>query len=162
MEELLGDGVANPAGFDHASMVILRLAPQDYHRYHSPVGGTIASQHTIGGSLHSVNSDAMTSGNYAIFNTRVVTIINTPARGRVAFVAIGAVCVGSVQMVRGPGDVVGRGDELGYFQFGGSTIAVLFEDPASTGLRFDDEILALSALRVETLVRVRQAVARFG
>lgn len=93
--------------------------------------------------------------NEAIYNKRVTTVIDSPHFGRVAYVAIGAVCVGgcrsdlfsvlaramanitnivgSVQMTQGVGDNVTKGDEMGYFQFGGSTLAVVWQRVGSTG-----------------------------
>jgi phosphatidylserine decarboxylase len=61
--------------FDGGSMLIWRLAPQDYHRYHAPFDGKIMYQYFLDGTLHSVNADGMTSQNYAIYNRRRVVIM---------------------------------------------------------------------------------------
>src|SRR5262249_22391903 len=108
--------------FDGGSMALIRLAPQDYHRFHAPVNGTIKAMYTIEGSYHSVNADGMTSKNYAIYNQRVVAIIDTTGQaniGQVAYVAIGALCVGSITFLPQVGDPVIKGEPIGYFQFGG-------------------------------------------
>jgi phosphatidylserine decarboxylase len=144
-----------------ASLAIVRLAPQDYHRFHAPVAGTITHQYRVDGLLHSVNSDAMRSDNDAIFNQRIVTIIENPRIGPVAFVAIGALCVGSVQMTRVEGATVAKGEELGYFQFGGSTIALLLPSRAlGLGAVFDDDLVVHSRYLVETRVLMGQQIAR--
>ena len=93
VEGLVG-GLAYAAtpGFAGGSMALVRLAPQDYHRFHSPVNGTIVSTYTIEGNFHSVNADGMTSDNYAIYNQRKVVVIDTAGFaniGKVAYVAIG-------------------------------------------------------------------------
>jgi phosphatidylserine decarboxylase precursor len=145
------------AAFEGGTLAIFRLAPQDYHRYHSPVSGVIQSQETIGGSLHSVNRDAMTSDNEAIYNQRISTVVATNSHGKVAFVPIGAACVGSVVMTAQSGNIA-RGDEFGYFQFGGSTIAVIFEPGRVT---FDSDIAIRNQVGIEALVNVRSRVAIF-
>ena len=146
--------------FEGAAMAIVRLAPQDYHRFHSPVAGRIVDQYEVDGTLHSVNADAMSSGNRAIFNQRTVTIIETERRGRVAVISIGAVCVGSVVMTRTLGVTVERGEELGYFQFGGSTVVALF--PRDT-MAFSQDLTLLSDqdVIVETLVRMGEPMGRW-
>jgi len=158
LQKLVG-GVAPDYYF--GSMIIARLAPQDYHRFHSPVAGTIVDQYYIEGSLQSVNSDAMTSDNDAIYNQRMVTIIQTTNFGKVAFVAIGAVCVGSIQMTKNVSTVLAKGDELGFFAFGGSTIAVVFPGPGNNAtVTWDSDILLRSTQSVETYVTVRSRIGK--
>jgi phosphatidylserine decarboxylase precursor len=140
------DALAGP--FEGGAIVVVRLAPQDYHRYHSPVTGKVVYQDRAKGPLHSVNADGMRSENDAIFNQREITIIES-AHGRVAFVAIGAVCVGSIKMTKVTGDSVEKGGELGFFQFGGSTVVLMFERGAVT---FARDLVASSNLGVEQLV----------
>lgn len=114
--------------FSDGSMAISRLCPVDYHRYHSPVAGRVADQYEVGGSLFSVSPIALCRKiGYLWENKRLVTTIDTDAYGLVAFVAIGATCVGRIHMTRSVGDEVGRGEELGYFAFGGSCVATIFE-----------------------------------
>lgn len=143
------------APFEEATMFIVRLAPQDYHRFHAPVSGNVTYQRQLGGTIFSVNADAMTSGNLAILNQRTVTIIQSEEFGRVAFVAIGAVCVGSVVMDVDVGDTTTRGDDIGFFQFGGSTVALLFEKGR---LAIDDDLSYRSSMSVETLLNMGQSI----
>lgn len=144
--------------FEGGSMMIARLAPQDYHRFHSPVEGTVTSIKTLPGRLHSVNADGMRSANGAIFNVRTAVLIDTPRNGLVAFVAIGAVCVGSVTLTAPVGTKVMPGDELGYFEFGGSTTVVLFQKGAVV---FDQVILDVSHKPVESLLEMGMTVGNF-
>lgn len=101
------------------SMAIFRLAPADYHRTHAPVSGTVTEQYTIESTYYSVNADAIRAATGAIFNQRVVTILRSDGGVQVAFVAIGATCVGSVEMQKGVGGHVERGEDFSNFQFGG-------------------------------------------
>ena len=136
-------------------MLILRLAPQDYHRFHSPVAGRVVDQWANKGTLHSVNQQSMTSSNLAILNQRKVAILETEKHGEVAFISIGAVCVGSVTHLRDIGDNVTKGEEMGYYSFGGSTNVLLFK--ANT-IAFDEDILYRSRRNVETRVEQGQRI----
>jgi phosphatidylserine decarboxylase len=76
-----------------------------------------------------------------------------------AVVAVGALLVGSIgwSVKRG---TVRKGQELGWFQYGGSTVILVF--PASAGVRFDADLLATSARQMETLVRVGMEIGTVG
>ncbi|KAK7246788.1 hypothetical protein RIF29_41658 [Crotalaria pallida] len=139
--------------FDDGTMVIFRLAPQDYHRFHMPVSGVIEQFVNIPGCLYTVNPIAVNSKYCNVFteNKRVVSIISTAAFGKVAFVAIGATMVGSITFTKKKGDHVKKGDEFGYFSFGGSTVICLFE---KNSIAVDEDLLANSTRSLETLVSV--------
>lgn len=163
MAEFLTSAV-NSSQYNGGTLVLLRLAPQDYHRFHAPLASTLLQQFQVEGSLQSVNSDGMTSRNYAIYNQRTVMIFDSPLVGEFAYVAIGALCVGSVHVPSPndtsipapPGTTYDRGDSLGYFEFGGSTIALVFQ-PGT--VRFEDDLVFASQRRVETLLQVRTRLA---
>lgn len=102
-----GDGsvpeVGKPSGdwidetFKEGAVVIARLAPQDYHRYHSPTTGQIFYDYHIRGTeFYSVNYEAMPSANGAIFNKRRVTIVKNEHLGWVVYVNLGAACTSSI------------------------------------------------------------------
>lgn len=137
----------------NGSLVIFRLAPQDYHRFHVPVSGTIEKFVDIPGCLYTVNPIAVNSKYCNVFteNKRVVSIISTREFGKVAFVAIGATMVGSITFTKKKGDYVRKGDEFGYFSFGGSTVICVFEKDS---IEIDVDLLANSARSLETLVAV--------
>ncbi|KAK1299918.1 hypothetical protein QJS10_CPB13g00826 [Acorus calamus] len=149
---LLGTDVCSDA-FSRGSLVIFRLAPQDYHRFHVPVSGVIDQFVDIPGSLYTVNPIAVNSKYCNVFteNKRVVSLISTSSFGKVAFVAIGATMVGSITFSRKKGDYVNKGDEFGYFSFGGSTVICVFEEDA---IEIDEDLLANSQRSLETLVSV--------
>ncbi|CAN6922464.1 phosphatidylserine decarboxylase proenzyme 3 [Brassica napus] len=149
---LLGKDVDSDAFLD-GSLVIFRLAPQDYHRFHSPVSGVIEKFVDVPGSLYTVNPIAVNSKYCNVFteNKRTVVMISTAEFGKVAFVAIGATMVGSITFVRKEGDHIKKGDELGYFSFGGSTVICVFEKDS---IKLDEDLLANSARSLETLVTV--------
>jgi len=152
VQGLLGKELSSNA-FMNGSLVIFRLAPQDYHRFHVPVSGTIEKFVDRPGCLYTVNPIAVNSKYCNVFteNKRVVSIISTSDFGKVAFVAIGATMVGSITFTKKKGDYVRKGDEFGYFSFGGSTVICVFEKDS---IEIDEDLLANSARSLETLVAV--------
>lgn len=68
--------------FEGGSIALFRLAPQDYHRYHSPVTGTIVGEpHKIGGTYFTVNPMAVNNDlNVFTENVRKVTVIDLEQR----------------------------------------------------------------------------------
>ncbi|CAK7356571.1 unnamed protein product [Dovyalis caffra] len=152
LQGLLGKEIYSSA-FANGTLVIFRLAPQDYHRFHSPVSGTVGKFVNIPGCLYTVNPIAVNSEYCNVFteNKREVSIISTEHFGKVAFVAIGATMVGSITFLKKAGDPVKKGDEFGYFSFGGSTVICVFEKDA---IEIDEDLLANSARSLETLVSV--------
>ncbi|XP_057965569.1 phosphatidylserine decarboxylase proenzyme 2-like [Malania oleifera] len=152
IQGLLGKEISSDA-LINGSLVIFRLAPQDYHRFHLPVSGTVEQFVDVPGCLYTVNPIAVNSNYCNVFteNKRVVSVISTADFGKVAFVAIGATMVGSITFLKKKGDFVLKGDEFGYFSFGGSTVICVFEKDM---IEIDEDLLANSARSLETLVSV--------
>ncbi|KAK7328206.1 hypothetical protein VNO77_22308 [Canavalia gladiata] len=152
VQGLLGKEMCS-SSFVDGTMVIFRLAPQDYHRFHFPVSGILEQSVDIPGCLYTVNPIAVNSKYCNVFteNKRTVSIISTVDFGKVAFVAIGATMVGSINFIKKKGDYVKKGDEFGYFSFGGSTVICIFE---KNSIAIDEDLLANSRRSLETLVSV--------
>lgn len=123
----LGDpGLA--ADFAGGSLLISRLCPVDYHRFHFPVGGTPGEPRLINGWLYSVSPIALRQNlGYLWENKRMVTLVESPVFGRVAVCEIGATMVGSILQTFLPGRAVAKGEEKGLFKFGGSCVVTLFQ-----------------------------------
>ena len=115
--------------FKGGPLIIARLAPQDYHRFHFIDSGTIIDHYKISGALDSVNPMALSSkGNILCSNKREVTIQKTDNFGLVAYIEIGALTVGKIVQHHSIGSCfVTRGEEKGYFTYGGSTVTLLGE-----------------------------------
>ncbi|KAH8832781.1 phosphatidylserine decarboxylase-domain-containing protein [Flagelloscypha sp. PMI_526] len=144
------------------SVAIFRLAPQDYHRFHSPVDATIGEITKIPGEYYTVNPMVVNQDDLDVFtaNTREVLYMTHTQTGLpVAYVAVGALLVGSVRWTGGAkkGEQVKRGDEIGYFAYGGSTIVALF---AKGIVEFDEDLLKNSEKPIETLVRVGMTLGK--
>lgn len=141
--------------FTDGSLGIFRLAPQDYHRWHCPIGGQLQNVKYIDGTYYTVNPKAVKE-NLDVYteNARRVLTIQNPIFGTVALVAVGALMVGSIS-ITAPDGLVERGQEMGYFTFGGSTCIVLFQKGR---MQWDDDLLEHSDSGIETLVRVGERV----
>ena len=158
LSTLLGDEEVAKQ-FDGGSIVIARLAPQDYHRWHAPVSGTVQSIKDIPGSYYTVNPQAINEpGTLDVFceNKRSVMLLKRSSTGSpIAIIAVGAMLVGSIKYVGGveqPGTEVKRGECLGAFYYGGSTVIVLYP----TGeVELDEDLTKNSTEeKCETLVKV--------
>lgn len=115
-------------GYAGGSLVLSRLCPIDYHRFHFPEGGTPSSPELRNGFLFSVSPLALRRNlAYLWENKRVLTKLETQAFGTILILEIGATNVGSITQTFTPGEPVERGQEKGYFAFGGSSIITLLE-----------------------------------
>ena len=157
VKRLLGPNYANVAGkFDGGALSISRLAPQDYHRFHSPVKGKVGKMTMIDGEYYTVNPQAIrTSLDVYGENVRKIVPIETEDFGLVMTVWVGAMMVGSILTSVEEGQTVERGEELGYFAFGGSTIVCLFEKGS---VQWDQDLLDNGKASIETLVRMGSGI----
>lgn len=119
--------------YAQGTLVFGRLCPTDYHRFHFPLAGFAGPPHLINGPLYSVNPLALRK-NIAILteNKRVITHLDTPTFGKVLLLEIGATAVGTIHQTFSPQSHIERGQEKGYFSFGGSAILLLFQKDTLT------------------------------
>lgn len=157
LEKLLGSAELAEK-FNGGSIVIARLAPQDYHRWHAPVSGTVTGVTEIPGAYYTVNPQAINEpGTLDVFceNRRSVMTVERPSGSSVAIVAVGAMLVGSIKYVNGantPGTKIRRGQCIGAFYYGGSTVIVVYP-PGE--VKLDDDLVKNSTEeKIETLVKV--------
>ena len=123
---LLGDATL-ARRFAQGTMIISRLCPVDYHRFHFPCDGTPGTPVLLNGPLYSVSPIALKQRPSILWeNKRCLTRIASPTLGEVLYLEIGATCVGSIVHTSGTGPVR-KGDEKGYFRFGGSCVITLYE-----------------------------------
>jgi phosphatidylserine decarboxylase len=131
---------------------IIRLCPVDYHRYHFPDGGVAAAPITLSGAFHSVNPWALARmPGLLAENERVLTILQSENFGELALLEVAAMMVGRMVQTFTPGTKVSRGEEKGYFLFGGSTTILLAEPGRLTP---SADLLENSAKGLETLVKL--------
>ena len=136
--------------FASGSMLIARLAPTDYHRFHFPLDCVPQNTHLINGMYFSVNPLAL-KRSIQIFleNKRMTTLLTKSIIGNCLMVEVGATLIGSIHQTFRPNIAVGKGTEKGYFAFGGSTVILLFE---RNKVKFSEDILKNTANGLETYV----------
>ena len=128
--------------------LVFRLCVDNYHRYHYFDDGIKGPNHFIQGKLHTVQPIALEKVPVFTENSREFTVMKTKNFGRVVQMEVGAMLVGRIVNHHGR-HVFRRGEEKGFFKYGGSTIILLFEKDR---LFLYDEILQASALGIETPV----------
>lgn len=153
---LLGDS-ALAATYANGSLVLSRLCPVDYHRFHFPVAGIPSETHTIPGPLFSVSPIALAKKlSYLWTNKRTLTRLHTEDFGTILLLEIGATCVGSIHQTYTPGQPVEKGAEKGYFAFGGSSTITIFE-PGKVKLA--EDLLECSSQQIELYARIGSRMA---
>jgi phosphatidylserine decarboxylase len=148
---LLGD-TALAQSFAGGAILISRLCPVDYHRFHFSVAGTPNESRLVNGWLYSVSPVALRRNlRYLVENKREITLVESPVFGTVAMIEVGATNVGTIRQSFVPGRAVAKGDEKGFFAFGGSCVITLFQRGR---IRFDADLLASSADCIEVYAKM--------
>ncbi len=131
--------------FANGTFVHYFLGPYSYHRFHTPVAGVVKESYAIQGKVYlevnlengeggaQFDAPDNAEGGYEFNQARGVLTIDTSSSpygdmGIVAVIPIGMCQVSSVNMIATPDRVFQKGDEFGYFLFGGSDIIVLFQE----------------------------------
>ena len=123
------------------------LNVNDYHRWHSPVRGKLVEARVIQGQVYmdvrtkqemfqgkpDVIMDIVDSTGFQFVQTRGVLVLDSPI-GLVACIPVGMALVSSVKITAEVGSVLRKGEEMGYFQFGGSDFVMVFERSADVKL----------------------------
>jgi len=140
------------ARYARSTLVLSRLCPVDYHRFHFPLAGRPSETTLRNGPLYSVNPIALCRNlRYLWENRRTLTTLATERFGTVLLLEIGATNVGSIVQTYRPGTAVAKGDEKGYFRFGGSSTLLLFEPGR---VRLADDLVAQSSNQRELYAKV--------
>lgn len=114
--------------YTDGTLVLSRLCPTDYHRFHFTAAGTPSPTKLINGPLHSVNPLALRRNIRILFqNRRELTTIQTDNFGPVLMIEVGALCVGSIIQTFTPNHYAPKGSEKGFFRFGGSSTILIFQ-----------------------------------
>lgn len=146
IDELLqSDG----SSFKDGYALIFRLCVDDYHHYVYPDDGEVLSNKHINGVLHTVQPLAFKK--YKVFseNDREVTFLNTKKYGEMAYIEVGAMMIGKI--VNEKVTKFKRGEEKGHFEFGGSTVILLFKKDQ---IKINKKIIENSKKEIETIVKL--------
>jgi len=141
------------------SMAIARLCPFDYHRFHFSHDAIPSKSELLNGYLYSVNPLALKK-DITIFtqNKRKMTVCKSDM-GDSLYIEVGATNVGSIVETYTPELPVKKGDEKGYFEFGASSLILLFEPDM---ISFDSDLIELSKGGHEIRCLMGQSMGNFS
>ncbi len=138
------------------SLIVIRLAPNDYHRFHFPFSGKVSPIVKIEGDYYSVNPIALRKrAEIFCLNKREFIIISNPLFGDIIMAEVGATMVGSIIQTYS-GDEIVKGQEKGFFKFGGSTVVLLFE---KSKILVDTDLMRNTKNGFETDILMGQRIA---
>ena len=143
--------------YQSGSLILVRLAPNDYHRFHFPFAGNASEVTKISGAYYSVSPFALIPNFAKVFceNKREYTILSTADKGDILISPVGATMVGSIIETFNPANPINKGDEMGYFAFGGSSILMLIEKGM---IKIDDDLLENTRNNMETAVKMGEKI----
>ncbi len=143
--------------FDKCSVIVVRLCPADYHRYHFPCDGEVKASGSCSGAYHSVNPFALDVEENIFCKNKREYMICATEHGNFIMAEVGAFGVaGIVQTYEN--DTFNKMDEKGYFKFGGSTVVLVFPHGM---VKFSDDLIEQSAAGYETLLHVGEDIGCF-
>ncbi|MFL0269207.1 phosphatidylserine decarboxylase [Candidatus Clostridium radicumherbarum] len=157
LKELIKDD-ATALKYEGGTCLILRLCPTDYHRFHFVDGGTCSKEVKIKGSYYSVNPIALDKVQKLFCeNKREWSLLHSDNFKDILYVEVGATCVGAIVQSYEPNKRVEKGEEKGYFKFGGSTVIIFFEPNT---IKIDREIINQTGLGFETSVLMGEKIGQ--
>lgn len=155
LRELIGNN-ALAEKYQGGTCAVLRLTPIDYHRFHFLDWGICDETHKINGNYYSVNPIALKKiPKLFCENKREYSLFHSNNFGDVLHVDVGATCVGSIVQTYVPYTEVKKGQEKGYFKFGGSTIILFFE---RNKIKIDKDIIQQTSKGFECKVYLGERI----
>lgn len=136
--------------------LVFRLSTDNYHRYCYIDSGTKGRNYHIKGVFHTVQPISLNNYNFFKTNSREYTVLNTNNFDKVVQVEIGALMVGRIKNNHEEYEYK-KGEEKGYFEFGGSTIVLLFKKGV---ISLDNDILENSREDIETIVKYGEKIGK--
>lgn len=136
--------------FNGGTALIIRLSVDDYHRYSYPCSGVKSRNRKIKGFLHTVNPVVSKYLPVYLENSREYCMIRSPKFGDIIQMEVGALLVGKIT-----NDVISKchvtkGEEKGFFEFGGSTIILLLQKDK---VKVCEDLLENTRLGYETIIK---------
>lgn len=129
------DGSPYQASFANGVFTHSFLNVDDYHRYHVPVAGEIKEVRNIHGRVYmdvirraDGTLEPVDGETYQVNQERGLIVIDSPEVGLVAVLPVGMCVVSSVNLTPEVGARLEKGDEFGFFLFGGSDMVMLFQN----------------------------------
>lgn len=136
--------------------LIFRLCPTDYHRFHFIDDGVCGDTTKIKGHYYSVNPIALKSVKRLFCeNKREWSVFHSDNFSDVIYVEVGATCVGSIIQSFTPNEKITKGEEKGYFKFGGSTVILFFKKGV---VKIHEDLITQTQLGFETSVLMGEKI----
>lgn len=135
--------------------LILRLTVDDYHRYCYVADGEKSKNVVLPGVFHTVNPAANDALPIYKENAREYTLLKTEKFGTILMMEVGAMMVGKITNLHTGETYVKKGQEKGYFEFGGSTVILLLQHGK---VRIDSDLLENSEEGYETILRMGERI----
>jgi len=144
------------------------LSAKSYHRWHSPVSGTIVKAHVKDGAYYSEtlaegfdpSGPSESQGYITEVATRALIFIqpDNPKIGLMCMMPVGMAEVSSCQIKAYAGQRVKKGEQLGSFHFGGSTYCLLFGPQVQLAFDFHGQEPGLSSSNIAVNARIATAL----
>ena len=130
--------------------ILIRLTVDNYHHFCYPVEGRRSAIRKIPGSLHTVNPAA--NELYPIYaeNQREYCILHTRKFGNILQMEVGALMVGKIKNLQKGSCYVKKGQEKGWFAFGGSSVLLLLPPGRASA---SEDLLKNTKNGYETIIR---------
>lgn len=144
--------------FSEGTCLVLRLCPTDYHRFHFVDNGVCEDTTKVKGDYYSVNPIALEKiPELFCRNKREWSIFHSENFGDILLIEVGATCVGSIIQTYSHNVKIKKGDEKGYFKFGGSTTVLFIE---KNRVKIDEDIIMESKKGYETRVFMGEKIGQ--
>lgn len=139
--------------YANGDLIIFRLTPSNYHRYHYFDDGKMLYNKKIKGKFHTVNP--IVYDKYEVFkeNTREYSVLKTKRFGKVIYMQVGALLVGKINNYNKKSFKMK--EEAGYFSYGGSTCILIFEKDT---IKINKNILNKSKKNIEVNVKYGEKI----
>ncbi|MGV8981547.1 phosphatidylserine decarboxylase [Clostridium sp.] len=155
LKELLQDNEIYKL-YQGGTCLIFRLCPTDYHRFHFVDDGVCGDTTKINGHYYSVNPIALKSVKKLFCqNKREWSIFRSDNFDDIIYMEVGATCVGSIIQTYNPNSKIKKGEEKGYFKFGGSTVILFFKKDI---VKISEDLLSQTQLGFETSVAMGEEI----
>lgn len=134
-------------------LYVIRLTVDNYHRYCYADSGVKSDNCYLPGLFHTVNPVALESVPVFHENAREYTVIESDNFGKMVQMEVGAMMVGKIVNFHGSRRVR-RGQEKGFFEFGGSTIVLLVKNTVKP----DEDLIRNTKADIETIVKMGERI----
>lgn len=141
--------------YKNGYFIVFRLSVDDYHRYSYIDNGKVLKSKKINGVFNTVGPVAFERFKVYQENQREYEVLETENFGEIIQMEVGALMVGRI--VNNHKETFTRGEEKGYFLFGGSTIVIMVKENV---LDIDNDILENSKNKIETRVKQGNVIAK--